>query len=436
MSRYIIAVGGTGQLALQYYVQQYLLGVVTKPFQAFVVDTADIDMRLKNAADLLEHLQYGAQPFESASGTVPSIQFIRCEPPVSKPTARALMMGAQPVGQGNEASHPANAFFSEDALNMGLNKGLFARPALSSTISHGDIQRDLPTLRAGSTAVVVGSVLGGTGGGLMAPIIDALASKANAVSQTVSLRAVLFGEYFQPDPGMLDDTDGQARFQSNQTLVLRALAESETQLYSYYIAGGPGTPLTRLPTDTGKESLPWPGASEPLWKATQAIEFLLGDQVKAAPATFQQGEVDDTVLEENYDLSQQRLAERLGRARAFVDKHVVSRVYREPLATVLWKRPLLNLLNAFGAASKHAHGMAGPRLFPVQLQSALERALREVEQLFPVQTGRVSRVKPAHIAQVNWPAVKAQDAEPSLFEGEDSAARRAAATLLFHLLHS
>src|SRR5207244_1404030 len=89
--------------------------------------------------------------------------------------------------------------------------------------------------------VIVGSVTGGTGGGLTAPILDAIrlfAKREN--TENVKIRAVFFGEYFTPKAGLIQDD--VIRFQSNQTMVLRSIGEAEASedIHSYNIVGGPG----------------------------------------------------------------------------------------------------------------------------------------------------------------------------------------------------
>ncbi|HWW77798.1 MAG TPA: hypothetical protein VNZ44_20505, partial [Pyrinomonadaceae bacterium] len=273
----IICVGGTGQMVLHYYLQLYLLGVIQHPFEAVVVDTDDIISSIKTTKKLFDDLQYGPGPGQALGAQVPVIQSIKI----------GTQMAATPIevltGRKDADPHPVQAFFNRETLEQPLKHGLFARPALSSVITQDPLRSTALRPRANSTLVIVGSILGGTGGGLTAPIIDTILSriKREGVAR-VQMRAVLFSEYFTPDDKIIGGS--LVRFKSNQALVMRSIREALEDVHSFHIVGGPGTDtaLKRAPQDEKKgEHLSWPEEeTSPFWQGAKALEHLLTETTK------------------------------------------------------------------------------------------------------------------------------------------------------------
>lgn len=445
----VVAVGGTGQMVLHYYIQLYLLGVVEDPFHAVVIDTDDVMDSIESARAFFELLRYGDQKGVGLGATVPTIDVIPFHLTESVRNTRELLTGK--AQWNNPDPHPASAFFSEDALDQNLMRGLFARPALSSVLSQDTLtQAQSLTPDHGSTTIVVGSVIGGTGGGLTAPVLDTVFRKAKDSGRSTKLRAVLFGEYFEADNTKLENA--QARFQSNQNLVLQALENAHVQLHSFYIVGGPGTPLLKQRDQTTEmkgEHLPWPEKDNLHWEGLRALHYMRIESVRDAKDRFFQRLIEPEEMQEsglNYQKALRYRRVGLEHAHVLVNKKVVLRLAQEPWAAQVWGTGLIKLLAHFWQLAVPGQPKAQVRSFPARVQYMLRDHWRgtgenslALSRLFPRVIGRSeNRVKPANLAQVNWPDPTEENAgyDPNRFNDVDDAAKRAAACLLFWALRT
>lgn len=434
----IICVGGTGQMVLHYYLQLYLLGVIQHPFEAVVVDTDDIISSINTAKKLFDDLQYGPGTGQALGAQVPVIQSIKI----------GTQMAANPIevltGRKDADPHPVQAFFNRETLEQPLKHGLFARPALSSVITQDPLRSTALRPHANSTLVIVGSILGGTGGGLAAPIIDTILTriKREGVAR-VQMRAVLFSEYFTPDDKIIGGS--LVRFKSNQALVMRSIREALEDVHSFHVVGGPGssTALKRTPQDEKKgEHLAWPeDEASPFWQGAKALEHLLTETTKDRQVEFEEREVDDQFPSHILlPRAQLRLKQGLHIAENFVGKEVVLRMAADPWVRFIWGDGLANLIAHYWSIDVARQGSKGRvRNFPHQLQRALEAVWRgEGEEpglrtLFPRLTEDY-KVSPGNIRRIPWPDVREERRDEKLFDGTGKAARKCAATLLFWAL--
>ena len=434
----IICVGGTGQMVLHYYLQLYLLGIIPHPFEAVVVDTDEIIGSISVVKKLFEELQYGPGGGQALGAQVPVIQTIKI----------GTQMAATPLevltGRKDADPHPVQAFFNRETLEQPLKHGLFARPALSSVITQEPLRSTALRPRANSTLVIVGSILGGTGGGLTAPIIDTIRTRVKRESVArVQMRAVLFSEYFTPDDKIIGGN--LIRFKSNQALVMRSIGEALEDVHSFHIVGGPGSnsTLKRAPQDEKKgEHLAWPDEeTSPFWQGAKAVEHLLTETTKDRQVEFEEREVDD-LFQSSITLprAQLRLKQGLHIVDKFVGKDVVLRMAADPWVRYIWGDALANLIAHYWSIDVSRQGSKQRvRDFPRHLQRALESIWRgEAEEpglrtLFPRLTEDY-KVSPANIRRIPWPDVREERRDEKLFDGTGKAARRCAAALLFWAL--
>lgn len=436
----IVCVGGTGQMVLHYYLQLYLLGEIKHPFEAVVVDTDEIISSITTIQNFFSDLQYGSDAREALGAEVPIIKTIRITPQEADSVSHALTGRRDTVPP---EFHPARAFFHKDTLTQDLKQGLFARPALSSVISHDVLHNVDLRPHADSTVVVVGSVLGGTSGGLAAPIMYAIHRRIlNEDIEKVQVRVVLFGEYFTPDAGVIEGE--VVRFKSNQTFVTRAIKEALEDIHSFHIVGGPGESgafKRKQAEEKAGEFMPWPNDAEnPFWRGTQALEHLLTDTTKDKAIDFQGREVE--AIEDRIKLpaAQLSLEQRLSLVDKFIRKKCVTRIANDPFARFIWGSGLINVIAHFWSIAAKAEGGRN-RLanFPADIQHSLEaiwygsESEAGLQKVFPNLTNLVS-VSPKNIRRITWHEIYESRRHEKLFKGSGAAARKAAATILFSIL--
>ncbi len=439
----IVAVGGTGQLVLHYYLQLYLLGVITRPFEAVVVDTDDIIRSLTAWDYFLHELQYGMESNEALGASVPVIRELKVSPQKQDTVADALSGKKSYALSNSPPFHPMQALFNRDTLNQNLSKGLYARPALSSVISREKLQNKSLRPMSNSALIIVGSVLGGTGGGLMAPIIAQIQSIAKFQDiKSVNLRAVIFGEYFDPDEK--ESKIERRRVKSNQALVLRAIREALENAHSFHVVGGPDAKLIKREADREKkgEHLSWPQEIDaPIWRGVQALEYLMNETIRPRQDDFEDREVEEFKDPIKITVAQTLLKQRLQTVESLIKRRVIVRMIRDPWASVIWGTGLTRLLVHFWSiASQREGGKERVTDFPIRVQRALETLWRGTEdhlglgKIFP-QLTESHPVRPYNLNKIRWPEVSAEfQRNESLFGGLDEIARRAAANILFRVL--
>jgi hypothetical protein len=439
----IVSVGGTGQMVMHYFLQLHMLGIIKHDFDLVVVDSDEILPSIKVARRFLGDLQYGPQKNEAIGKTrIPTVEAIQVTP-TRGDTAQQVLTGDK--SWKGQQPHPAHAFFNEKTLGQNLKQGLFARPALSSVLSQKIFAEEALKPRPDSTVVIVGAVTGGTGGGLTAPMLDAIRLHAKRESTpNVKIRAVLFGEYFRPKAGHLEDDVG--RFQSNQTMVLRSIHEAEASedLHSYHIIGGPGFngDFERQPQKEQEgKNLPWPkDESNPFWQGVQAVEYLLKDTTTEKQIDFSRREITRISADFTLKGAQLRLRKALQMVSLLRKKRAVVRMCRDPWARWIWGEGLIDIASHYWsiAASKEG-GKESVSNFPSICQRALESIWRGenaaigLQDIFPPLLQR-QRMRPGKMAGIRWPIISESTLARELFDDSEQIARRAAATILYWTL--
>lgn len=443
MSYKLVCVGGTGQMVLHYYLQLYLLGVIRHEFDVVVIDSDEIIPSVKIVQDLLKGLQYGSLKNEGFGRTsIPVIESIWAKPTSGDTALEAL------TGQKNwkeTTTHSAHAYFDKDTLSQNLKQGLFARPALSTVLSQELFTNKHLAPDPNSTVIIVGAVTGGTGGGLTAPVLDAIRMFTRVQKiENVKIRAVLFGEYFRPLPGLIDND--AVRFQSNQTMVLRSFSEAEASedLHSYCIVGGPGfnADFERQPaSEKSGKNITWPkNEANPFWQGIQALEYLFTDSAMQKVTNFGGREVQTFAPQFSLAAAQLRLRKSVQMIRMLIDKRAVIRLCEDPWSRWIWGSHLVEIVSHFWniAATKEG-GKEAVRGFPEEVSNGLNDLWRGegkelgLQDIFPI-VSEPERMRPGKMARIRWPAARQGVLESKLFDDSKEVARRAATILLFWTL--
>jgi len=435
MSRVIIAVGGTGQMVLHYYVQLFLVGYISEGFQAFVLDSANALRSLEYLSGFFNDVRLALGPVSDQEG-VPEIRFIRLEQGKQGMKVAEMLMQA-PLPSNPGFHHPAQAFFSRDALNQDVRQGLYARPALSTVMALETALRQIDPLRLPRDAkvVLVCSCIGGTGGGIAVPLLWYLTNMPGAQLQ---VRAVLLGEYFRPRPG---ETVGQdvSRFRSNRIGFLKALEQAVGAIQRYAFIEEPKMTERDPEKEELADHLPWPDRDEPYWKAVTSLEFLFRGVSDAVALRF----AERCVIPDNYlrtldrGAGWERLRKSLGCVGEFLERRVLVQMNREARVRAIWGDGLVDGLVRFRKLLLRA----GLGLAPGDFLRELDRETRLIWQgeagayslsrVFPECTP--SRAKVEQIRRTGW--TRPPDGmSAEVFGDRGSALRRTASVLLYCLL--
>lgn len=386
----IIAIGGTGQLALHYYSQLYLLGQVPS-FDACVLDTDGLLPSLDRLSNVFDDAR---DVLHDADEPLPRITSLKPIVPAGQSVRDALQGSASA-----SAFHPAMGYFAAGELQQSLAEGLFARPALSALAS-------LPApfsnigVAGRSRVLTISSIIGGTGGGLTAPTLAALAARMRSeAAHDAQLRSVFFGEYFQPDNNRV--SDAQARLASNALLVsetLAQLAPNELHSYAYITEARPGP--RNIDKEREAEYLPWPEDSHPMWRGLRALRHLATDSTRDAAGTMAQRQSNQWA-EVASDTCATGIARRVALVESCLKHHAISGLPQDPIRNQTWKSEF----PAFVASLLKHSSRALPDGSPAEITAQIEGAVRErwlsLSTVFPQRRPDV-KPRPRDVANVDW----------------------------------
>jgi len=348
-----------------------------------------------------------------------------------------IRIGIAPVSYTHLDVYKRQAYYGRDALRQDANKGLFALPALVAVAACRETVSRLGVMHVhdDTNIALAGSVIGGTGGGLLVPALSTLQERTKGLGR-VSFRAVLFGEYFVPDPGK----GVQARFGSNKRLVLQILGEAASKLYRYSLVDE-GAAVERNP-DAEKRSdhLKWPAPESPCWKGVAALRHLLRETTAEA-RQWPDNEVPAAECAREFPQPNvvQALSHRLPVIHTLIREKVVEKFASDPAAARIWGRDLGVFLSTYWKAA--ATGLGGMDRTDGFL-SAVQDALRQewdgagaygLARVFPHSD--TPRVPVARVRRIRWDP-PARPLNVNSFRNRDEARRIAAASLLLHALRA
>jgi hypothetical protein len=283
---FIIAVGGTGQIILHHLNSLYLSGVLAEPFVGRVIDTDE----------MISSLAYSKLLYEKSSKVFSDL--IQLGHPMPQPPEISLMhtgpfsagtiseqLTGRPISITPGYENALNAYFSRSELAQATQEGLFARPALSSVLVASKVLNQLTSASFARAAkvFVVGSMIGGTGGGLIVPILSRLRQICAANTR---LYAILLGDYFNPDEGRV--TDAATRFPSNWLLTTAMLEKSVPSIWKYaHIAEPKLAKKEELPASEA----PFPPEDSPFWRAVVNYKYLTEDTTTVQGGSFADNEL-------------------------------------------------------------------------------------------------------------------------------------------------
>jgi hypothetical protein len=314
-----------------------------------------------------------------------------------------------------------------------VNVGLFGRPALAPSLWQdaawgGQARKDLDDAveacggPARTRAVVVGSLLGGTGGGLAIPVLDHLVRDL----RTSQVSAVFLGRYFDCPKEQAD------LYESNWSALGNEIRERYDDGGSFAIRrvaliGAEPSGLRRRDAsqETQARRIPGPAAdgahADPLAEACWAMIDALNNLVPAAPASPEAAVIDverhRQAIRDLWREAEARRDQAFAAIRQLSQPGFVTGVSADVFGGYLFGYRLLDFLGTSVARYAQATGPA------VDFLPALERELQQVwssgayslEMLFPPVSGDVSRSEFRRRAQrIPEPRLAAAQTKPEV----------------------
>ncbi len=428
----LICLGGTGQLVLHYALQWHLLGLEsdTGPLRALVIDQDQSLASIRFTAGFFARLSdtRGLLPCGEAA---PWIREARLEIADSHARLETLL-----AGETAHALHPARAFFDRGSLAQEVTEGLYGRPCLAPVLwpRHAEpIRHALDAAcqeGAGSghalRATIVGSIVGGAGGGLLLPVVKHLLAQP----MNVQVSAVLLERWFHA-PTLSADLG--RRQDANRAGVLRTLNEelqTASRFLLHHLVVLNGSEPRNEEEEKRAQRLPWPEATHPLGAACFAVHRILRERVADNPVRITDMTLPPAEMAAAWSAA--RDAQRRGSAavRTLITESVIERMASDPAAGLIWGRKLTETLAQFWelwSRSRPSEAAVFPRRVDSELRRWLTAAPYSLGSLFP-QGDRAHGAEALRRAATNLPA-----AIPNAGASE-RLPERAALHLLYHLL--
>ncbi len=444
----LVCIGGTGQHVLHYYLQLYLLGLAPdrKPLRAVVIDQANQFWKSVELSQALfqrlcpkgEFAEGGAGPWirtASLEGLDPAVRF-----------SWFLTRNNEEL----DVSDPARAFFESTLLREVLNEGLFARPCVGSVLweKHGkEIRESLVHAigEAGGAAckvVVCCSVYGGTGGGLVLPVLRFLTRETTPRPSRVA--ALLFRPYFE---SAALDRAKIAEHESNASALkhyiedcFRLAADGGFDLHFVdYLGGGNKTNKVRKePGIERKSHLPFPTDNQPFWHAPSKVADMFLDMQANRPVEPRPAPSLAPVASVLWPGAHQRVRQVIKGLDFLCEQEGIERAGADPFGSRVWGRDLVKSLGALAETWRKKGDRSDRKEFfaKVGLRLEAEYGSRSsnsgLKSIFPEipSGGRSSSETKA--LQRRFP--NPLNAAPDGLDSQEAVEKYAAAFLLFHLL--
>ncbi len=304
-------------------------------------------------------------------------------------------------------------------------------PARLSSVLVADsvLQRlNEPMLASAKRVFVVGSMIGGTGGGLIVPVLAKLQALCGPET---SLFCIALGEYFKPDEGVLDNA--VTRFRSNWLMTRSLLEKSVPKLWKYSFIE---QPKLEKKVPFPETDAPFPTEQNPFWRAIVTYKHLAEDTTMDRGHDFASNAVDWETARSA--LSYAAATQCIDNARAQISilqeySPLVS-YCQEPFPAACWGK-FSEFASAIIALHKKGRKVdANPREFLNSVQRQINSGLRlSVEHpsnytlgLFPGRA--VAALTPTSFRSLAWPELGPDPLAASFGSKDDSAISVAAAT--------
>jgi len=270
----------------------------------------------------------------------------------------------------------------------------------------------LPTDYSGFQRVIVlGSIIGGTGGGLLAPLLAQLSNRIRR--QTVNppaLRALFFGEFFKGDAEVGQQRlipDADKRFPSNKLMVATALQHlCPPDLQFFTFIDPPDRVQRKAHLERTAIQLEWPRQSEPYWTGVSSLERLRKEAVMAAQRDFCEREIQPDGNALDYEDAQTRRHVRTSFVNTMLQNETLARMADDPLAIDLLGRSLpLFLASAYSEPRNRDLSLGGLRGFVRSVANKAKEVWGAISSVFPAEVHTQQPV--ASVRSTPWGTIKA-----------------------------
>jgi hypothetical protein len=382
ISTLIVGVGGTSQLLLHFYTQLFQIGAIKDPFYAVIMDS---DSLLPSLQTIGRHWKAVAVGHPQRT-SIPMLDYKPLAENIPGRVEHALAGRALPHAP---AIHPVEALFDSESLMQQVNEGLFARPALSAVMNTEWSAMPFPSFAGLQRVIVVGSIIGGTGGGLIAPLLNNLAERIRALGggDRPRLRAVLFGEYFRVEGANPLVRDAHVRYPSNKLLVGRTLQELAPPELDHFLFVEPPNPIQR---NTSREreaiNIPWPEEFHPIWMGISALEEARTNTTWPNAVEFKDKECQiqiESIRSLARDMN--TLRDRSEVAETISAKSVLTAILSEPWFERFYGTELPSFITATFEIARRKTALRIDSIGDAahQLQSAYNNSWQELKEIFP-----------------------------------------------------
>jgi len=425
---FVVAVGGTGQMVLHFYAQLFLLGVIPESFRSLVIDSDQVMPSLAKLAQFFDEVRQG---WPGTQVAVPSIDYLHFSGPSQGKVRKSL------TGESERRSfHPVETLFDSDSLEQQVTEGLFARPALSAVMAPN--WASLPTdYTEFQRVIVLGSIIGGTGGGLLAPLLAQLSNSIHRqTANPPALRALFFGEFFKGDPEIGHQRlmpDAGKRFPSNKLMVATAVQRLSPPDLQFFTFIDPTERIQRkVHLERAAIQLEWPRQSEPYWTGVSSLERLRKEAVMVAQRDFLDREIQPDGDALDYEEAQTRRHVRTSLVNTMLQNDILARIADDPLTIDMIGRALpLFLASAYSEPRNRDLSLGGLRGFVRSVASKTKQVWAALSSVFPADVHAEQQV--ASVRRVVWGKIRS-DLSKEATASSDMLAQVAASNFIYRAL--
>jgi hypothetical protein len=329
----LIALGGTGQEVAHFYLEATILGLANtaqRVASVVIIDQDTFAPSLRALADLCNAITSVGAPRVPTVRLVTPFLFENNDASVAE-----VLTGSKTAQLARNA--PIRAFYATQRtgaaiLDQPLKEGFYYKPSMAVVLdSYHRARIDQYLHFTDDRAVVVGSLLGGTGAGLLVPVLDRLdAEHKTAVG-------ILFDRWFPMDSITEAEkrTKQAALYDSNRAGVLSMLAARQNNIVRWVLLGGD---VPRRRTGFGDAAEDFHGVNDPRFEACLLIDELLPGDFEGQQLTFDGARrtAAPALVQERFNQWHGAVSDAKGILASIQRDEWITALPKDPLAAYAW----------------------------------------------------------------------------------------------------